>query len=66
MAMFDGSNNDPASLAQSTCDMLLFTLNELVPGADSAGDMCNCMMENLLTIGEYTNIYSSMNLLNDA
>ena len=66
MAMFDGSNNDPASLAQSTCDMLLFTLNELVPGANLAGDMCNCMMENILTIGEYTNIYSSMNLLNDA
>ena len=53
--MFDGSNDwqDTASLAHATCDMLLFTLNDLVPGANLAGDMCNCMMENILAVGKF-------------
>ena len=64
--MFDGSNSDTGSIAKATCDMLLFTLNDLVPGANLAGDMCNCMMENILAVGEYTNIYLSTNFINGA
>merc|ERR1712151_1492049 len=62
MAMFDGSNDwqDTASLAHATCDMLLSTLNDFAPGANLAGDMCNCMMENILAVGFSGNVDMSM------
>ena len=52
--MFEGSYSmdDMGSLVGATCDMLLFSLNELAPGMNLAGDMCNCMMENILTVGK--------------
>merc|ERR1712151_585586 len=62
MAMFDGSNGwqDTALLAHATCDMLLSTLNDFAPGANLAGDMCNCMMENILAVGFSGNVDMSM------
>merc|ERR1711953_1251844 len=62
MAMFDGSNDwqDTASLAHATCDMLLSALNDFAPGANLAGDMCNCMMENILAVGFSGNVDMSM------
>jgi len=62
MSFFDGSNKyeDNASLAKATCDMLLFSLNEAVPGANMAGDMCQCIMENVLAVGVTGNVDMSM------
>ena len=51
MALFNGEYQEPDVVASATCGMLLSTLNELLPGANAAGDMCECLMENVLTVG---------------
>ena len=51
MALFNGEYQEPDVVASATCGMLLSTLNDLLPGANAAGDMCECLMENVLTVG---------------
>jgi len=56
----DWQQMDMGELAGQTCDMLLFQLNALLPGAGGAGEMCQCMMENILTVGFSGNVDMSM------
>ena len=55
MALFNGQNQDNSDIAAATCGMLLSTLNDLVPGANMAGEMCQCMMENIMAVGKFSN-----------
>ena len=55
MALFNGENQDNSDIAAATCGMLLSTLNDLVPGANMAGEMCQCMMENIMAVGKFSN-----------
>lgn len=64
MALFNGAPQDPTEMAEATCGMLLSSLDALVPGANMAGEMCKCLMGNILRVGITGNV--DMSMLNGA